>query len=103
MSPGLASRPREEHIAGASGLKLFVRSWRPDGPVRGVVAIVPGFNSHSGYYGWVGEQLAANGLAAYAVDLRGRGQSDGEQFYVKRFADYVSDVETLVTLVKSRE
>src|SRR4029079_4762340 len=51
MSPGLASKPREEHIAGASGLKLFVRSWRPDGAVRGAVAIVPGFNSHSGYYG----------------------------------------------------
>src|SRR6185436_12383641 len=103
MSSGLASKPREEHIPGASGLKLFVRSWRPDVAVRGVVAIVPGFNSHSGYYGWVGEQLAANGLAAYAVDLRGRGRSDGERFYVKRFADYVSDVETLIALLKSRE
>jgi alpha-beta hydrolase superfamily lysophospholipase len=103
MSPGLASKPRQEHISGASGLKLFVRSWRPDAAARGAVAIVPGFNSHSGYYGWVGEQLAASGLAAYAVDLRGRGQSDGERFYVKHFGDYVSDVETLIALVKSRE
>ena len=43
------------------------------------------------------------GLAVYALDLRGRGQSDGERFYVEKFADYVSDVATVVTLAKSRE
>ena len=37
------------------------------------------------------------------VDLRGRGKSDGERFYVDQFADYVSDVAKLVTLAKSRE
>jgi pimeloyl-ACP methyl ester carboxylesterase len=30
--------------------------------------------------------------AVYAVDLRGRGNSDGERFYVEKFDDYVSDV-----------
>jgi alpha-beta hydrolase superfamily lysophospholipase len=34
-------------------------------------------------------------------DLRGRGQSDGERFYVAKFADYVDDVATFVTLAKS--
>jgi acylglycerol lipase len=85
------------------GLNLFFRSWRPAGRTRGVVVIVPGFNSHSGYYAWVGQQLVADGLAAFALDLRGRGQSDGDRFYVERFADYVSDVAALVRLVKSRE
>ena len=84
-------RKTEERIEGATGLNLFVRSWRPEGAVRGVVVIIPGFNAHSGYYAWAGEQLAADGLAVYAVDLRGRGQSDGERFYVDTFADYVSD------------
>lgn len=41
---------------------IFIRSWRPDGKARGVVAIVPGFNSHSGYYTWVAEQFTASGL-----------------------------------------
>jgi alpha-beta hydrolase superfamily lysophospholipase len=50
----------------------------------------------------VGERLAAAGLASYAVDLRGRGQSDGERFYVQQFGDYVADVSALVTLTKSR-
>jgi acylglycerol lipase len=93
----------EEKITRRDGLNLFVRWWRPDGKPRATVAMVPGFNSHSGYYRWVGEQCTAAGLAAYAVDLRGRGHSDGERFYVKSFTDYVSDVSSLVDLVKSRE
>ena len=47
--------------------------------------------------------MVATGLAAYALDLRGRGKSDGERFYVEKFGDYVSDVATLVGLVKSRK
>ena len=89
------------------GLELFYRSWRPASPStpapRAVVVIVPGFNSHSGYYEWVAEQLTTRGFAAYAIDLRGRGQSEGERFYVDRFEDYVSDVHTLVALVRSRD
>jgi len=94
---------REETFEGTGGLNIFVRSWRPEGPARGVVVIVPGFNAHSGYYTWVAGQFVAGGLAAYAVDLRGRGKSDGERFYVASFADYVSDVAGLVKLAKSRE
>ena len=65
--------------------------------------IVHGFNAHSGYYAWAAEQLVGAGLAVYALDLRGRGQSDGERFYVETFTDYVGDVATFVTLVKARE
>jgi alpha-beta hydrolase superfamily lysophospholipase len=43
------------------------------------------------------------GLAVYALDLRGRGHSDGERFSVKDFDDYVSDVASVVALAKSRE
>jgi len=63
MTQGLTNTAREEKVEGAGGLEIFIRSWRPDGKARGVVAIVPGFNSHSGYYGWVAEQLVADGLA----------------------------------------
>ena len=99
----MAQGAREEKIDGANGLKIFVRSWRPDGPARGVVAICHGVNSHSGYYLWAGEQLAAGGFAVYALDLHGRGQSDGERFYLEKLADYLSDVDALVKLAKSRE
>src|SRR5262245_10939872 len=93
----------EETLAGESGLKIFSRSWRPAGPARAVVAIVHGFNSHSGYYGWVADRLIGEDLVVYALDLRGRGRSDGERFYVERMADYVTDVETMMAVVKERE
>jgi acylglycerol lipase len=93
----------EEDIHGASGPTLHIRSWPAVGCARGVVMIVPGFNSHSGYYAWVGGQLSAAGLTAYAVDLRGRGKSEGERFYVDAFEDYVSDVASLAAVVKARE
>lgn len=91
----------EGSFEGAGGLNIFTRSWRPEGDVRGVVVIVHGFNSHSGQYLWVGEQLAAEALAVYALDLRGRGRSDGERFYVQKIEDYVDDVTTLVRAAKS--
>ena len=93
----------EEDIHGGTGPTLHIRSWPAVGAARGVVLIVPGFNSHGGYYGWVGGQLSAAGLTAYAVDLRGRGRSEGERFYVDAFEDYVSDVASLAAVVKTRE
>src|SRR5215813_2301160 len=92
---------KESTFKGVGGLKIFTRSWQPEGKTRGVVIIVPGLNSHSGQYLWVGEQFAANGLAAYAIDLRGRGRSEGERFYVEKMEDYTDDVATLVRTAKA--
>jgi acylglycerol lipase len=91
----------EGRFVGVDGLRIFYRSWRPDGVARGLVVLVHGFNSHSGYYLWVASQLTAAGLAVYALDHRGRGQSDGERFYVEEVADYVADLATFVTLAKA--
>jgi acylglycerol lipase len=103
MTQVLTSTAREETVTGTGGLNIFVRSWRPNGAARGIVVICHGFNAHSGQYQSVGEQFAAVGLAVYALDLRGRGRSDGERFYVDKFADYVSDVATVIALAKARE
>jgi acylglycerol lipase len=103
MAQEISAGEREERVKGPADLSLFIRSWRPASKPRAVVAIVPGFNAHSGYYAWTAEQFTAHGLAAYAVDLRGRGHSDGERFYVQEFGEYVSDVATLIALVKLRE
>jgi len=85
------------------GLKIFYRSWRPAGKPRAVVAICHGFNAHSGQYSWVAEQLNGHGFAVYAPDLRGRGKSDGDRFFVQDVSDYVSDLAKLISLAKSRE
>jgi acylglycerol lipase len=98
----VAGTPAETSIPGGAG-NLFVRTWRPATAPRAVVVICHGFNSHSGMYAWCGEQFALNGLATYALDLRGRGRSDGERFYVERFDDYVDDLNRVIEVAKSRE
>ena len=103
MTQNLINAALEETLTVANDLKIAIRSWRPSGQARAVVAICPGFNSHSGYYQWAAEQLTAAGLAVYAVDLRGRGQSDGERFYVEKMSDYTSDLAALIDLAKSRD
>src|SRR5215470_16308442 len=100
MTKGM--RTGEERLESVGALKIFVRWLRPDA-ARGVVVIVHGLNSHSGEYGWVAEQFVADGLAVYAGDLRGRGKSDGERFYVNNLNEWLSDVTAVMALAKSRE
>jgi len=102
MTQGVAKSAREGTFKSNEGLQIFYRSWQPNGRSRATVVVVPGFNSHSGYYDWVAGQLASAGLAVVAVDLRGRGKSDGERFYVTKFSDYVDDVAGLVREAKSQ-
>ena len=52
---------------------------------------------------WVASQFVSKGFGAYAIDLRGRGKSEGERFYVQNFEDYVSDVTTFVSMVKEEQ
>lgn len=93
----------EERITGARELQIFVRSWRPAIQPKAVVAICHGVKSHSGYYFWAAEQLVARGFAVYALDLHGRGKSDGDRYYLDKFSDYTDDVDALLRLARSRE
>lgn len=70
---------------------------------RAVVVICHGVNSHGGQYTWAAEQLVAGGFSVYALDLRGRGKSDGPRFYVETVADYVSDLSAVIQLARTRE
>lgn len=91
----------EASFEGVGGLKIATKSWKPEVKPRGVMILIHGFNAHSGYMLWPAEQFAANGLAVYALDLRGRGKSEGERFYVENFDDYLVDVDTLVNIARS--
>ena len=87
---------KESTFEGVGGFRIFTRSWQPEGKPRAVIVIVHGFNAHSGYMTWAGEQFSAHGLAAYALDLRGRGRSDGERFYIESIDEYVADVSLAI-------
>ncbi|MBB5059642.1 alpha-beta hydrolase superfamily lysophospholipase [Granulicella aggregans] len=97
------SSKTQETIKNVDGQAIFFRSWRPELGARATLIIIPGFNAHSAYYEWVAERFVADGLAVYAIDLQGRGQSEGERFFVETFEDYVGDVEAVKTVVDARD
>jgi alpha-beta hydrolase superfamily lysophospholipase len=99
----MAQAAHEETFDSTGGLKIFLRSWRPIGRPHALIVICHGVNSHGGQYLWAAEQFVKNGYAVYALDLRGRGRSEGERFYVENVADYVSDVAGVVRIAKSRD
>ncbi|RYD68592.1 MAG: alpha/beta hydrolase [Sphingomonadales bacterium] len=92
----------EATFEGTGGLNIFYRHWEAQGQPRAVVVICHGVNSHGGQYLWAAERLAENGFAVFALDLRGRGRSEGERFYVEDVADYASDVAGTIAIAKAR-
>ncbi len=103
MDQAVSISAREETLISKGGLKIFLRSWRPEGRPRGIVVICHGVNSHGGQHAWTAKGFVKAGLAAYALDLRGRGKSEGERFFVEDVADYVADVANTIKLAKSRD
>lgn len=92
---------REASFNGRGNLKIAYRVWTPATTPTAIMLIVPGFNSHSAYFDWPAEQLSRLGFVSFGVDLRGRGKSDGERFYVEAFDDYISDVEGLMAAAEA--
>jgi len=99
MSVGAAV---EQKVHSADGVEIHVRAFPPVGRPRAAIVICHGVNSHGGQYLWPGAQFSAVGLAAYALDLRGRGKSQGARFYVDDVTQYVADVMAVIHLAKSR-
>jgi acylglycerol lipase len=87
-----ASAPVEEHWLDGTGGRIFTRHWEPAGEPKASLVICHGVNSHGGQYIGAAEAFAARGFAVTALDLRGRGKSDGERFYAESIDDYVSDL-----------
>src|SRR5215211_5463323 len=57
------------------GSKVRYRRWLPDGDLRGTVQLVHGASEHSGRYGRLAAALTGEGLAVWAMDLRGHGRT----------------------------
>ncbi len=84
------------------GVRIHLRSWMPEAAPRAVVVICHGVNSHGGQHGWTAAQFVAAGFAVFALDLRGRGLSEGERYLVHDIADYVSDLAATIAIAKTR-
>jgi acylglycerol lipase len=87
---------REDWIEEDGRPRLFVRHWEPAGAPKASLVICHGVNSHGGQYLEAVEAFAARGYAVTALDLRGRGRSEGERFFVESIDDYVSDLSSAI-------
>ena len=92
----------EADFATSDGLRLLERRWQSPQPTRGEVAIVHGFTEHSGRYFAFAERLAAAGFNVAAFDLRGHGRSEGLRCLVRRFDEYLADLDLFIQLVDKR-
>lgn len=91
----------EQWLDGTGG-RIFTRHWPAEGTPRASLVICHGVNSHGGQYLRAAEDFASRGFAVTALDLRGRGKSDGERFYVESIGDYVSDLSLTIESARSR-
>jgi alpha-beta hydrolase superfamily lysophospholipase len=97
-----ATIPATEQWLDGTGGKIFTRHWEPEGAPSANLVLCHGVNSHGGQYIGAGETFAAAGFAVTALDLRGRGKSDGERFYIESIDDYVSDLSQAIELGRSK-
>ncbi len=87
-------RRTESHLVGARGHSLLQRSWLPRDAQR-VLLLVHGYGEHSGRYEHVGAWFAARGCAVRAYDHQGHGRSSGTRCHVRRFGDFLDDLEVV--------
>ncbi len=95
-----------EHQTGklrlADGMELFTQAWLPRKGTKATVVVVHGYAEHSGRYAHVAEYLVEQGYAVHGMDLRGHGQSRGQQFgYFNRFDTLLEDLTRFVGQVRA--
>lgn len=101
MTDDTRATATEQWLEGGKG-RIFTRHWEPEGKARASLIMCHGVLSHSGQYLRAGEDFAKRGYAVTALDLRGRGQSDGERYYIDHIDEYVADLSQAIELAKSK-
>jgi alpha-beta hydrolase superfamily lysophospholipase len=86
----------------SSQLRLHQNVWLPDGEAKSAMILVHGLIEHSGRYGDVAAELNRHGCAVYGLDLRGHGRSGGRRICIRRFDEYLDDVEQMTDRVRRR-
>jgi acylglycerol lipase len=92
----------EEHLTGAGGRRIFWQAWLPESQARAAIVIAHGASEHSDRYAHVAARFVAEGYAAYAIEHRGHGRSEGPRALIDRLDNAVADLDSLVSLVAQR-
>jgi acylglycerol lipase len=89
----MSAEHKEGTLRAADGTVLYWQSWRPDGNPKALLFVVHGLKDHSERYAATAALLNARGIAVAAFDLRGHGRSEGRRAWVRRFDEYLDDLE----------
>jgi alpha-beta hydrolase superfamily lysophospholipase len=92
---------REGTTPPLSGSIIHYQQWLPDtAEPRAIIAIVHGFGEYTGLYAQAAEFFVERGLAVFAGDLRGHGQSPGPRGFIREWKDFRQDVQSLIQVVR---
>lgn len=95
---------QEGRFEGKGRLSIYRQAWLPEKKdTRAAVVLLHGLGEHSGRYAHVAAGLVAAGIAVYAMDHRGHGQSEGHPVQIDRFANAVADIHTFIEWVKREQ
>src|SRR5579875_3242526 len=91
--------PETRTFAASDGYPLHIAVWRPIGPVKGLVVVLHGVQSHSGWYHRLGRTLADSGYLASFPDRRGSGANPADRGHARAASRLIRDlVEWVRTL-----
>ncbi|TWR26327.1 lysophospholipase [Mucilaginibacter pallidiroseus] len=96
-----SNQPKPATFINQKGQHVYYRNWVPEGKPKGIILIIHGLNSHGGYYQNFAAQLRENGFEVYAIDLAGRGRSEGERYYIADYHDVFADIDLLMNIASS--
>ena len=91
----------EGQVLSADGTRLAYRAWlQPQ--ARHTFAVAHGLGEHSGRYAAFAQAMAARGMATYALDLRGHGNSQGQRGHLDSWGQWTEDIAAFVGRVESQ-
>jgi alpha-beta hydrolase superfamily lysophospholipase len=89
------------HVPQAGAPTITGSVWRPTASPTATVILIHGLQSHAGWFADAGPRLAARGLAVYAPDRRGSGDSPAPRGDISHFSDWFDDLAQVVGLARS--
>lgn len=77
---------------------IMYRAWDAQDP-KAVALLVHGLGAHTGRWEFLADYLQTSGIASYALELRGFGQTQGQRGDIDSFKAYYRDIRTLRDII----
>lgn len=82
------------------GIRIQQYEWPVKNPKAHLI-IVHGYAEYAARYDHFAQHLNENGVSVTSYDQRGYGHSDGLSAYIRRFSDYVDDLEEILSGIQT--